>query len=524
MKKIYLFPGKIAISKEPAEITTILGSCVAVAIHDRKLKFSGLNHYLLPEVISGEVPSERYGEIAIRRLVDEMVNLGSDRQNLEAKVYGGGNVLVDVQVGLGIGRRNVEIALSILDELRIPIRDKNVLGERSRRILLNTESFEVQHSFNEDSSDSQVDTTGFLKIDTNKKVRVLIVDDSATVRSLFQKIFEKHGLEVIGAAADAYAAREIIASQKPDVMTLDIEMPRLSGVTFLEKLMKHVPMPVVMVSSLGSQGEAALRALELGAVEFVQKPSQFDPRVLGELGEMLVEKVRAASAVNVLRNLQKRNSVIGQGRNIENDLSRVTLPSQKKRGPLKLIVVGGNTGAQKSLATLLESLPADTPPVVISVSTISGFLPEFIQKLKSKTQVELEVAKIETPLFMGHVYLCPLGFHGKIESRGQHLMLRLEKGSPVCSQLPSSNVLFESAANVVSNGLCGVLLSGFGTDGVDGLKSVAGHGGFTLIENPETAQFPFAPQKALALGVVDQIFDSHEFSKVILDYRNRSVA
>ncbi|MBV2168550.1 MAG: response regulator, partial [Bdellovibrio sp.] len=306
MNTHYLFPGKIAAFKEETVISTLLGSCFAVALHDPTTKVGGLNHYLLPEGMPGERENMRYGAHAIPALIEECVRLGANRQKLQAKIYGGGNVISVSHLGDSIGKRNIETAEQMLGDLGIPILEKNVAGEAARTIKLNTATFDVLHNSSKESSvEKPVDVSGFKPLTVAKGVKVLVVDDSATVRTLFTNIFTKSGLEVVGAAADAYQARELIASKKPDVLTLDIEMPKMSGVMFLEKLMKHHPIPVVMVSSLASSGEAALKSLELGAVEFVHKPSQFDPSVLKDLASMLVDKVRAAASVNVLKKLKE---------------------------------------------------------------------------------------------------------------------------------------------------------------------------------------------------------------------------
>lgn len=240
MNTHYLYPGKMAAFKEETIISTLLGSCVAVAIHDPTTKIGGLNHYLLPEGMPDERANTRYGTFAIQMLVDECVRLGANRGKLQAKIYGGGNVISVSSLGEGIGKRNIELAEKMLKDMGIPIIERNVAGESARTIKLNSATFDVLHnSSGQGSTEKPVDVSGFRPLSIAKGVKVLVVDDSATVRTLFTNIFTKSGLEVVGAAADAYQARELILSKKPDVMTLDIEMPKMSGVMFLEKIMKH---------------------------------------------------------------------------------------------------------------------------------------------------------------------------------------------------------------------------------------------------------------------------------------------
>ncbi|HEY8269748.1 MAG TPA: chemotaxis protein CheB [Pseudobdellovibrionaceae bacterium] len=520
MHKYYLFPGKLAAFKEETVISTLLGSCVAVALHDPIAKIGGLNHYLLPEPGPNDVGNPRYGSVAIEMLIEEMLRLGASLSHLQAKVYGGGNVIAVSILGESIGQRNIEMAEQMLKNRGIRIVEKNVGGESGRTLKLNTNTFEVLHNFSNEGAagSASVDVSGFKPLQVAKSVKVLIVDDSATVRTLFTNIFQKSGLQVVGAAADAYQARELIASQKPDVLTLDIEMPRMSGVMFLEKLMKFQPTPVVMVSSLGSNGEAAMKALELGAVEFVHKPSQFDPQILKELAGFLVEKVRAAASVNMLKRLKEKPPVFS---------SDETTPAvgkvKKKNQELKVVVMGGNAGSASAVEKVLSGLAIDSPPVVVSCSIVTNFLESFFQKMKGKVKVSLVAAKDGDWLRMGTVYFIPAEHHGKIVNSTHGPQIKIEKGAPVASQLPSANVLFKSAAQAYGGGVYGILLSGFGTDGVEGLTAIQDKGGMTVVQHPEDAEFPYGPQKAIELGVEEQMIDADGIAKHLMQYRNQTV-
>ncbi|MGZ3742427.1 MAG: chemotaxis protein CheB [Pseudobdellovibrionaceae bacterium] len=511
MNKYYLFPGKIAAFKEETIISTLLGSCVAVALYDPVTRIGGLNHFLLPECGLQDVGNPRYGNVAIEMLIEEMLRLGADLERLQAKVYGGGNVIAVSMQGESIGYRNIEVAEQLLKKNSIPILERKVGGEFGRTLKLNTHTFEVLHSFTREN-------TSAAPLQVAKAVKVLIVDDSATVRTLFTNIFQKSGLEVVGAAADAYQARELIASKQPHVLTLDIEMPRMSGVMFLEKLMKFQPTPVVMVSSLGSSGEAAMKALELGAVEFVHKPSQFDPHILKELAEILVEKVRAAASVKAL---QIPKEYIAQPPIKEINLSRNK--EKKKIQEIRVVVVGGNAGSASAIEKILESLAADSPPLVVSCSIIAHFLENFFQKMNSKVKVSLVAGKDGDCLQSGTVYFIPSEHQGKIINSAKAPQLKIEKGRPVSSQLPSANVLFNSAAQAYGGGVYGILLSGFGEDGIEGLTAIQNKGGMTIVQHPEEAQFPYAPQKAIELGVEEEIIKAEGISQHLMQYRNQRV-
>ena len=520
MNTHYLFPGKFAAFKEETVISTLLGSCVAVAIHDPTTQIGGLNHYLLPEGMPDERPNARYAASAIPMLIDECVRLGANRAKLQAKIYGGANVISVSNLGDGIGKRNIEVAEKMLRDMGIPIIEKNVAGESARTIKVNTSNFNVVHNSSKDAGnvDKPVDVSGFKPLSIAKTVKVLIVDDSATVRTLFTNIFTKSGLEVVGAAADAYQARELILNKKPDVMTLDIEMPKMSGVMFLEKIMKHYPIPTVMVSSLASTGDAALKSLELGAVEFVHKPSQFDPAVLKDLAGMLVDKVRAAASVNVIKKIREAPAPVADLKNITTDSLKI-----KKAAELKVIVLGGNAGSATALENFVKGLAADTPPVVVACSTVANFATAFISKLKLGSKVTPVLAKDGEFLRMGCVYIIPTDYHGKITQGVHGPALNLVKGPPVSSQLPSSTVLFQSAAQCYAKGVYAILLGGFGSDGVEGLTEVQKRGGVTVVQHPEEAQFPYGPQKAIELGVADEILKAEMLAQHLMQYRNQNL-
>lgn len=519
MNSHYLYPGKYAAFKDETIISTLLGSCVAVAIHDPTTGIGGLNHYLLPDGLPDERENSRYGEHAIPMLIEECIRLGANRNKLQAKIYGGGNVISVSSIGEGIGKRNIEIAEQLLKKYGIPILDRNVAGESARTIKMNTANFDILHNSTKDPNNvgKAVDVSGFKPLSVAKNVKVLVVDDSATVRTLFASIFSKNGLEVVGTAADAYQAREMILQKKPDVMTLDIEMPKMSGVMFLEKIMKHHPIPVVMVSSLASTGDAALKSLELGAVEFVHKPSQFDPAVLKDLAGILIEKVRAAASVNILKQIKQAPTAPVETR------STAVVSTTRRAAELKVVVVGGNAGSADALEKFIKGLAADTPPVVVACSTVANFVTAYISKLKAGSKVTPVVAKDGDFLRMGHVYVIPAEHHGKISTGGHGPVLNLVKGAPVASQLPSSNVLFQSAAQAYSKGVYAVLLGGFGTDGVEGLTEVQRKGGASIVQNPDEAQFPYGPQKAVELGVVDEVLKTDMLAHHLMQYRNQNL-
>lgn len=511
MQKVFLYPGQFHASVEPLEITTLLGSCVSIVLFDPIAKVAGLNHYLLADLPSGEKPTPRYAEPAFNMLFDECVRLGAKPNQLKAKIYGGGNVISTLGGGAQtIGERNIEAAIKICQSKGISVIEKNVGGEKGRKIVLNSQTFEVTHFFNgEGASVSEVLTPSPV---LKKNVRVLVVDDSATVRTLFKKIFEKNGLEVVGVATDPYEARELIASTKPDVITLDIEMPKMNGVDFLQKLMQSMPIPVVMVSSLSQSGDAALKSLEIGAVEFIHKPSQFDPTVLSKLAEQLVFKVRAAANMPVKKSIAKPASASG-----------LSIGAGRKKD-IQIIGVGGNSGSQDLIKSLISGLPEDTPPVVVACSTIAPLADGFVGSYQGKTQVKVQVGQDGMSLGLGSVTIVPSDVHATIQKTQLGYRLKLQKGDPVNSQLPSSDVLLKSIATEAGAQSCGILLSGFGNDGVEGLGAVSSAGGLTLLQEPSESLFPFGVKKAAELGYAGIVVPGQRLSSILFEQRSKRAA
>ena len=514
MNKAFLLPGKIAVVKGACELTTVLGSCVAVALHDESAGITGLNHYLLPSARSGDIGGPRYGTFAIPELIREMEALGASTIRMKAKIYGGAEILSSVSTSIQVGKRNVDLAKKVLEENNIYIVEKNVGGELSRKIRVTSPGFQVSMSL---GSRTSTDMTGLGTLKMAKNVSVGIVDDSAAVRAMFHKMFTQHGLKVVGTAANAYEAREMIVNKKPEVITLDIEMPKMNGVAFLEKIMTHMPIPVVMVSSLSRTGEAAARALELGAVEFIQKPSQSDPLSLRTLGEMLANKVRSAASVDV-------SQVKTPAKARKKGSYATSVNTGQFTGTVDLVVIGGNAGSHQALGEVLSTLASDTPPVVVANPTLAPLVQGFIGSQKKRAQVEIFEATDNTSLSLGSVYLVPAGVQPSFEVGRNGIVLRLRSGQPVCGQMPSVTALFSSVAQAGwANRCVAVLLGGFGQDGVDGIDVLERKGAMTIIQDPAECLFPHGPQMTLERGLGKVIVSAQDIAQQIFEYRNQRI-
>lgn len=490
----FVYPGQIQTGRHPCSIRTILGSCVAVTLVDRKARIIGLCHYLLDKALQGEKGGFRYGEIAIPALIEAMEAQGANTKAMEAQIFGGANLSANLaSFHDEIGRANVEIARKSMEMLRIPVIHEDVGGQLGRNILLTSSDFGVVSNLIQKASGApDVQKTAINAPDLASSARVLIVDDSQTARTVIEKSLSRaKGITIVGSAADAYEARDKIVALNPDVLLLDIEMPKMNGVQFLEKLMMHSPMPVIMVSSLAPDGKAALRALELGAVEFVRKPSQYDPNLLRDLSEILPPKILAAASTK------------GQLARLNKPVQSQT-PRRRPEGSsthVDMICISGNVGCIDSVARILAGLEEDSPPVVMAVSTASTVPAAFKQKISGKTR--LTIIDVERPVTMsrGKVYLGPADAHISVGAASSgSLVAELVSGPAVQGQRPSGDVLMLSAARARPGGVCAILLGGFGKDGIRGLEAVLASGGFTIVESPDSAAFPHNINSALQNG------------------------
>jgi two-component system chemotaxis response regulator CheB len=518
MKTHYLFPGQFVVYHEPCMVTTILGSCVAIALFDPLKRIAGLNHFLLPTPgTAAGATSLRYGSVSTPEMLDQMIAEGASPERLRAKIFGGAKVLDDLNLGESIGRQNIEFAQSFLAGRRIPIVEHETGGNVGRKIILNTSDFTLTHQLMR--GQSKVAVSGVETTLLNRVVRVVVVDDSASVRTVFSRVLDQSGrVKVVGTARDAFEAREVIVKENPDVILLDIEMPGMSGVKFLEKLMQHFPIPTIMVSSLNPEDDAAVRALEIGALEFVHKPDQFDPSTLRFFAEHLVQKVIAAAS--------SADKVKSAGRLQRPTSSTSAAAAPSLAGGIQMILVGGNGGAHSELEVFLATLPNDTPPVLVSVSSVSEHLKVFMNKWKSSCRVQLKEAVDGLVPMRGCVYLSPARKHLSLENRAGQAVMRLREGPPVCLQIPSSEVLFDSAVSSLAEaqlqGLVSILLSGFGSDGVQALLRLRERGARTLVTHPESSVFAFAPKAAIEAGAADEVLSPEDFSKTLMKLRSRA--
>ena len=340
----------------------------------------------------------------------------------------------------------------------------------------------------------------------NNKIKVLIVDDSALVRQMLSEMLNgAPDIEVVGTAQDPYVARERIKSLNPDVLTLDVEMPRMDGVTFLRNLMRLRPMPVVMVSTLTEKGaDITFQALELGAVDFVSKPKTDIAHSLDDYAEEIVAKVRMAARARV-QPLQDRAVAEAPPRHSADAVLGKAAPARHFRTTDRILAIGASTGGTEAIKEVLMRLPADTPGTVITQHIPAAFSAPFARRMDGVSAMTVCEAEDGQQIVTGHVYIAPGDRHLLVERDGSRYVCRLSDGPPVNRHKPSVDVLFRSVAqNVGGNALC-VLLTGMGDDGARGMLEMKEAGAPTIAQDEKSSVVWGMPGEAVKLGCVDDV-------------------
>ncbi len=342
-----------------------------------------------------------------------------------------------------------------------------------------------------------------------KNVRVLIVDDSAIVRKvLAENLSHQVGIEVIGTAPDPYVARDKIVQLKPDVITLDIEMPRMDGLTFLKKLMKYYPLPVIIVSSLTPKGgKVAMEALSLGALEVVSKPST--AYSVGDMSVQLSNKIRAVAHVDVKAKMS------------EKDFSAPTKAVFRTRAMTattnKIIAIGASTGGTEALKTVLMGLPLNSPGVAVVQHMPAQFTTSFAERLDSLCDLSVKEAKDGDAITNGRALIAPGNYHMLLKRSGARYYVRVKDGPMIHHQRPSVDILFNSVADYAGANAVGIILTGMGADGADGLLKMKKAGAMTLAQDEKSCVVFGMPKEAIERGAVDKVVSLDRIAQTALD-------
>jgi len=335
-------------------------------------------------------------------------------------------------------------------------------------------------------------------------IKVLIVDDSSTARAVLREILESaHDIEVVGTAQDAYVARDKILELRPDVICLDVEMPRMDGITFLRKLMEYMPTPVIMVSSLTQQGaQTTLDALDAGAIDFVAKPHSNIYDGADEIRDEVIAKVRTAARAKI-----KKISAIKAPKLNYSALSETTD---------KVIVLGASTGGTEAIREVLERLPANTPGIVIVQHMPPNFTKSFAERLNSLCAIEVKEATNGEFLGVGKALIAPGDYHMALRRSGAKYYVEIGTGEKVSGHRPSVDVLFNSASKSAGKNALGVILTGMGSDGAKGMLALRKAGAKTLGQDEDSCVVYGMPRAAYEIGAVEKQVSLDKMPEAIL--------
>jgi len=337
-----------------------------------------------------------------------------------------------------------------------------------------------------------------------KKIRVLIVDDSAIVRKIFSEELSKYpDIEVIGAAPDPFVARDKIVTLKPDVITLDVEMPRMDGITFLRKLMKYYPLPTIIVSSLTQKGgKLTLEALDIGAVDVIAKPG--GSYSVGDMSAQLAEKIRVASRVNVVRKEEESAACVSEP---------IRALAQTTN---KVIAIGASTGGTEALKNVLTKMPSNSPGIVVVQHMPAHFTTAFAERLNGICQMSVKEAEDNDSVTPGTVLIAPGNYHMIFRRSGARYYVEIKTGPMVHHQRPAVDILFKSTAKYAGANAIGVILTGMGADGAEGLLEMKQAGASTIAQDEKSCVVFGMPKEAIKLGAADKIVPLDQIAQEII--------
>ena len=355
----------------------------------------------------------------------------------------------------------------------------------------------------------------------NKKIRVIVVDDSALVRSLLAEIINRQSdMECIGTANDPLIAREMIRELNPDVITLDVEMPRMDGIDFLGRLMRLRPMPVLMISTLTERGaEVTMRALELGAIDFVAKPRVGVANGLQDLANQIVDKIRVAAVAQVHRAVPAARPAMAPAAKGAATGAAAPVSSATLLGRLsteKVIAIGASTGGTEAIKEVLVQMPADSPAIVITQHMPPGFTTSFAARLNGLCQITVKEAVNGERILPGHAYIAPGGKQFAIARSGANYVAVVNDDPPVNRHKPSVEVLFKSVANCVARNAFGVMLTGMGADGAVAMREMKDAGSYNYVQDEASCIVFGMPREAIAHGAADEVLPLTQIAGALL--------
>ncbi|MCW8831330.1 MAG: chemotaxis response regulator protein-glutamate methylesterase, partial [Gammaproteobacteria bacterium] len=352
-----------------------------------------------------------------------------------------------------------------------------------------------------------------------KKISVLIVDDSAVVRRILKEILSSDkGIDVVGTAMDPYIARDKIKKLHPDVLTLDVEMPKMDGISFLRNVMRLRPMPVVMISSLTQQGaDIALEALSIGAVDYISKPKIDVAHELSSYAEEIIEKVKNAAGARVMPDTSESPvTSLAQSKKIESlNRLRETKPRTKLKTTEKIIAIGASTGGTEAIKEVLINMRPDSPAIVIAQHIPKAFSEAFSKRMDSISPMAVCEARDGQHVLPGHAYIAPGDRHLLLVREGARYYIKLDDGEPCNRHKPSVDVMFRSVEEAAGDNALGVLLTGMGADGARGLKQMHDAGSKTIAQDENSSVVWGMPGEAVKLEATDYVLPLNKIAQKI---------
>lgn len=487
-------------TKESIVVSTVLGSCVSVCLYSRTAMAGGMIHYALPKASMNlnEDPL-RYGDCAIPMLIRELEKLtGMPGSSFTAKIIGGSDNIGSEKAYHNIGSANIEIAQQLLAKFGIQVLAQEVGGSVGRKALFHVSTGRLQSAFVGPGF-----SRPFGEKAIKRKIRVLIVDDSKTIRELLRRILSQDPeIEIVGQAEDPFQAEAQLIHAKPDVITLDVHMPGMTGVQWLEKLLPRSPIPVVMITSLQLQdGNEVFRALELGAVDYIQKPALNE---ITEVSPIIREKIKEAAKAKVRPNVAKPSQNIFSGKSV-----------QFKHG--LVLAIGASTGGTEALREVLIRMPAQIPPTVIVQHIPPVFSKAFADRLNSLCPFEVKEAQNGDAVHENRVLIAPGGAQMKIVKKNSGLFVEINDDLPINRHKPSVDYLFNSVASILGKKAIGVILTGMGSDGAKGLLNMRTSGARTLSQNESSSIVYGMPKAAWEIGGSEEAISLEQMASKIVE-------
>ncbi len=523
MKNVFLKPGEIFVGHEPTSLHTVLGSCISVFVFDVRLKIGGANHYVLPHKLSGlATPNEKntYGDFAIRELFKRFKKAGSRKEDLQVKIIGGADVLDGNEQSLGadVGRLNIAIARHMLRSLGIPIAKESVGGRVGRKVEFFTATGQLKfRPINSVASAPALGATTTMptvlaKPKDEGPIKVMIIDDSRPIRLALRRLIEEDkGFTVVAEAADPFEAMEHRKTIKPDVITLDINMPKMDGITYLKKYIHSDPVPTILITgySLGESGPV-FDGLENGAFDYLEKPSFAE---MAGYGERIREMVRAAAGAKQKKfsaQFVSAKEFISAG---DSDIKNT------------LIAIGASTGGTEAIKQVLTMLPANVPPIVIVQHIPALFSNAFAQRLNTLCAFSVKEAEHGDELLPGCAFVAPGGHQMRIKTVAGSMRIEITEDPPMNRFRPSVDYLFESVKKAKekreSLHIVAALLTGMGADGAQGLLSLKNVGAETMAQDEKTCVVFGMPREAILLGAANHVAPLDGIAKLITHSINK---